>query len=83
MQEDARFTDAREHYAAAARLQSNSALAQLNLGGLHEELGELSEAEACFRAALRIQPDFALPHALLATLLRGRRRTTGSSARGR
>ena len=42
------------------------------MGGLHEELGEMAEAEAAFRAALGLQPRFALPHARLATLLRGK-----------
>src|SRR5205823_1363284 len=41
-------------------------------GGLHEEQGELEQAEEAFRAALRRQPGFALPHARLATLLRGK-----------
>ena len=32
----------------------------------------MAEAEAAFRDALRLQPTFALPHARLATLLRGK-----------
>ena len=42
----------------------------MNLGRLHEELGDMAEAEAAFRTALKLQPAFALPHARLATLLR-------------
>ena len=41
-------------------------------GDLHEEQGDIEAAEAAFREALRIQPNFALPHARLATLLRGK-----------
>jgi hypothetical protein len=44
----------------------------MSLGGLHEESGELAEAETAFRDALELQPAFALPHARLATLLRGK-----------
>ena len=43
----------------------------MNLGGLQEELGDLAGAEEAFRTALRVQPSYALPHARLATLLRG------------
>ena len=60
------------HYETAIRLQPDIAAAYLNLGGLHEELGNLAAAEEAFRTALRIQPSFALPHARLATLLRGK-----------
>ena len=69
---EGRFAEAGEHYRTAAQLQPDSAIAQLNLGGLHEELGEMAEAEAAFRTALRLQPAFALPHARIATLLRGK-----------
>jgi tetratricopeptide (TPR) repeat protein len=46
--------------------------APLNMGGLHEELGAMDEAEASFRAALLLQPKYAAAHARLATLLRGK-----------
>jgi tetratricopeptide (TPR) repeat protein len=72
LQEEGRFAEAGEHYRTAVRLQPDFATAELNLGGLHEELGELAEAEASFRTALRLQPAFALPHARIATLLRGK-----------
>src|SRR5207237_4443391 len=72
LQEEGRLAEAAEHYRAAAKLPTASGMAQLHLGGVHEELGELTEAESCFRAALCLQPDFALPHGRLATLLRGR-----------
>jgi len=72
LQEEGRFAETREHYLTAIRLQPDSGMARVNLGGLQEELGELAEAEVTFRAALRLQPTFAIPHARLATLLRGK-----------
>lgn len=69
--EENRWQEARQHYSRAFELQPDSGMAQINLGGIHEEQGELAEAEAAFRNALRLQPRFALPHARLATLLRG------------
>jgi len=72
LQEDGRRVEAAEHFRTALRLQPDLAGAQLNIGGLLEEEGELEEAEAAFREALRLQPNFALPHARLATLLRGK-----------
>jgi len=71
LQEEGRLAEAGEHYRIAARLQPDFAAARLNLGGLSEEQGALTEAEAAFREALRLQPAYALPHARLATLLRG------------
>jgi tetratricopeptide (TPR) repeat protein len=72
LQEEGSLTEAAEHFRTAAQLQPDSGMAQLNLGGLHEELGQLAEAEATFRKALELQPKFAIPHARLATLLRGK-----------
>jgi tetratricopeptide (TPR) repeat protein len=72
LQEEGRLAEAGAHYRSAARLDPSSAGTQLNLGGLHEEQGELPQAEAAFREALRLQPPYALPHARLATLLRGK-----------
>jgi tetratricopeptide (TPR) repeat protein len=72
LQEEGRPAEAGEHFRIALRLQPDFAAARLSLGGLHEELGDLTEAEAAFREALRSQPAYALPHARLATLLRGR-----------
>jgi tetratricopeptide (TPR) repeat protein len=72
LQEEGRLAEAGAYYRSAARLDPGSAGARLNLGGLHEEEGQLAEAEAAFREALRLQPSYALPHARLATLLRGK-----------
>jgi tetratricopeptide (TPR) repeat protein len=72
MQEEGRLVEAREHYETALKIQPDSASAQLNIGGLCEEIGQLDQAEAAFRTALQVQPNFAVPHARLATLLRGK-----------
>ncbi len=72
LQEEGRLTEAGEHYRAAARLQPDSATTQLHLGGLYEEQGAMAEAETAFRTAIRFSPGYALPHARLATLVRGK-----------
>ncbi len=72
LQEEGRLAEAREHFLTAIRLQPDSGQAYLNLGGLHEEVGEMAEAEAAFRTALGVAPGYAIPHARLATLLRGK-----------
>jgi tetratricopeptide (TPR) repeat protein len=72
MQEQGLLTEAADHYRAALSINPHWPAAHLNLGGIHEELGEMAQAASCFRAALRGNSDFALPHARLATLLRGK-----------
>jgi tetratricopeptide (TPR) repeat protein len=72
LHEEGRAAEAGEHYRTALRLRPDFAAARMSLGGLHEESGDLAEAETAFREALDLQPTFALPHARLATLLRGK-----------
>jgi tetratricopeptide (TPR) repeat protein len=72
LQEEGQFPEAEEHFREALRLRPALAQARLGLAGLQEVLGNLSEAEAGFREALLLQPDYPLPHARLATLLRGK-----------
>jgi tetratricopeptide (TPR) repeat protein len=72
LQEQSKTSEAREHFQTALRLQPDFAAALVCLGGLDEEQGQAAQAEEAFRQALRLQPAFALPHAQLATLLRGR-----------
>ncbi len=72
LQEEGRLAEARTHYEKALELQPDSAGAQLNIGGLSEEQGRMDDAEAAFRTALKHQPNFPIPHARLATLLRGK-----------
>src|SRR5262249_3789526 len=72
LQEEGQLDEAGHYYRQAVGLLPGSAVARLELGWLHEELGKLNEAEADFREALRLEPGYALPHARLATLLRGK-----------
>jgi tetratricopeptide (TPR) repeat protein len=72
LQEEGRLAEARQHFESAVQLDPRGGGGPLNLGGLHEEFGELPQAEACFREALRLQPGYAVAHARLATLLRGK-----------
>jgi tetratricopeptide (TPR) repeat protein len=72
LHEEGRSPEAAKHYRTALQLQPDFAGARMSLGGLHEESGDLAEAETAFREALALQPTFALPHARLATLLRGK-----------
>ncbi|CAH2602747.1 Tetratricopeptide repeat protein [Rhodovastum atsumiense] len=55
---------------AVARLQPESAEAQLNLALAFGDLGRLAEAEAACRAALRLAPDNGAIHARLGDVLR-------------
>src|SRR4029077_7792659 len=71
LHEEGRSAEAGQHYREALRLRPDFAAARMSLGGVQEESGELAEAEGAFREALALQPAFALPHARLATLLRG------------
>jgi tetratricopeptide (TPR) repeat protein len=72
LQEEGRIADAEEHYLTAERLNPGIPGTQVNIGGLEEERGNLDEAAACFRKALELNPAYGLPHARLATLLRGK-----------
>ena len=72
LQEEGRLPEADEHYRMAAARDPQSAGPQLNMGGLHEELGEMAQAETAFRKAMHLQPALPVPHARLATLLRGK-----------
>jgi tetratricopeptide (TPR) repeat protein len=72
LQEQGRLEEARQHFEMAVGLDPQGGAGHLNLGGLHEELGDMTLAEGAFREALQLQPEFALAHARLATLLRGK-----------
>ncbi len=72
LQEDGRLEEAAAEYRIAERQAPDMPAVQNYLGGYHEERGELDLAEAAYRQALKLQPNFALPHARLGTLLRGK-----------
>jgi tetratricopeptide (TPR) repeat protein len=72
LQDEGELAEAEAQYRAALALQPDMAIAKLHLGDLREEMGDLGQAEEAFREALRLQPAYVLPHARLATLLRGK-----------
>jgi tetratricopeptide (TPR) repeat protein len=71
LQGSGRYDEAREHLGAAIQLQPDFATARFNLGVLHEDLGELAEAEALYRSTLLCDPTHATALARLAALLGG------------
>jgi tetratricopeptide (TPR) repeat protein len=72
LQEDGRLDEALEQYRIALDSRPNSARVHLALGRAHEELGDMAEAEARAREAIRLQPRFPAASAHLAALLGGR-----------
>jgi tetratricopeptide (TPR) repeat protein len=72
LQEDGRIGAAWDEFCVAQRLQPAAPVVHNYLGGVHEEKGNLAEAEAAYRKALELQPAFSLPLARLATLLRAK-----------
>ena len=71
LQEDGRLADACEQYREAQRIGPGVAAVYNHLGGYHEELGELGEAEAAYRHAHELDPRGPTALARLGTLLRG------------
>ncbi len=67
-----RLEQAREQIDIARRLAPAAAEVELQLGDLYQTSGKLAEAEAAFRAAMKIQPGAAAPIARLAAQLGGR-----------
>jgi tetratricopeptide (TPR) repeat protein len=57
-----------EAYEKAAKLDSTSPAALVNLGTLHFNARSLVKAETCYKAALAIDPDYALAHFDIANL---------------
>jgi len=52
-----RFTEARERFREATRLDGDSATAWADFGGAALELGDVAESEAALRRALALQPE--------------------------
>ena len=72
LQQEGRHDEAADSHLRALELDPTLLDAQLNLGNLHEVLGDLAEAEALFRKAQASHPDTPRVLAVLANLLRGR-----------
>jgi tetratricopeptide (TPR) repeat protein len=64
-----KYDEAMAHYAAALKLDPDSAVAHNNLARILHTLGRLDEAEHHYRAALEIDPKLELAHNNLGILL--------------
>ena len=72
LQESGRLDESAEHLRTiACRCDRDFAIAHVNLGGIHEKLGDFAAAEACFRAAIADDKSRSPALARLAMLLRG------------
>jgi len=67
--EESRVSEAEPHYLAAEALAPDSPDVHFNRGLFHQDRGELDLAEAAFRRAIGLRPDFCESHARLAILL--------------
>ncbi len=72
MQQEGRLDEAAGRYRRALELQPDLLDGLVNLGHLHEEVGEMARAEECFRRARACHPHAPGPLASLALLLRGK-----------
>jgi tetratricopeptide (TPR) repeat protein len=71
LQESGRLEEAASHLRTTLSLRSDFTIAHVNLGGVHEKLGDFAAAETCFRAALSDESSRSPALARLAMLLRG------------
>jgi tetratricopeptide (TPR) repeat protein len=72
LQEDGRLEEAGEHLRRSLELRPEHTIAHVNLGGIHEKLGDFASAETCFRAALSDEQSAGQALARLAVLLGGK-----------
>ncbi|MDR3638240.1 MAG: sulfotransferase [Isosphaeraceae bacterium] len=70
LRKDNRSDEAEGHFLRAVAIEPASADARFHLGVLREEQGDFAQAEACFREAIRLRPDYDLARARLVKLLR-------------
>jgi tetratricopeptide (TPR) repeat protein len=68
--EQADFQKAADDYLASQRLNADEAGAQVNLGNFHAARSEYADAEAAFREALMLNPEWVPGYANLADLYR-------------
>jgi tetratricopeptide (TPR) repeat protein len=61
--------DAMEYYAVALRLDDQDTVLWNNVGTLHRQLGEMSQAAAAYREALALNPNAAAAHYNLGAVL--------------
>jgi tetratricopeptide (TPR) repeat protein len=72
LQESGRLDDSASHLRTTLSLRPDFAIAHVNLGGIHEKLGDFAAAETSFRAALSDAQARSPALGRLAMLLRGR-----------
>ena len=78
--EQGKFDLAKTHLQSAARIEANSPYIQNNLGNVHLLLGELDDAEGCFRKALTLKPGLAEAHNNLGNICKRRGETAAAAA---
>jgi tetratricopeptide (TPR) repeat protein len=76
--EDDSPEEARRAYKEAIRLHPALTEAHINLGLLHHNAGNLTEAEGCYRRALDFEPKLALAHFNLGVVLEDRQRKSAA-----
>jgi protein O-GlcNAc transferase len=72
-----RYDHAAEWLRRAATLREGDPILHSNLGAAYRAAGQLAEAEACYREALRLQPDLAEAYNNLANILKSQGRRAG------
>ncbi len=75
-----RLEEALEHLKKARKARATDALISLDLGNAYSALGQLDEAERCFRRAIALQPKFPGGYVNLAILCEGRMRLAEAEA---
>jgi tetratricopeptide (TPR) repeat protein len=71
LQESGHLLESEKHLRTCLSLRPDFAIAHVNIGGLHEKLGDFAAAEASFRAATSDQESCSPAFGRLALLLRG------------
>jgi Flp pilus assembly protein TadD len=65
-----RFPEAEQVFESLARSQPKSSRVQFFLGATYQAMGNLDQAQACYRKAIALKPDEASYYVTLATLLK-------------
>ncbi len=72
LHDEGRLDEAERQYLAALEIEAKDPVALAHVGKLHAERGETERAEALFRRALQLKPDYDWSYAWLAALLGGK-----------